>query len=68
MFTSPISSSITKLRQLSACALCMLLITLAGSTARAQAVTDQNTADEVAANGATRNKPEKLEAFFRKKE
>jgi alpha-L-fucosidase len=43
--------------------LCTLLVLLEATTPRALAVTDQNTADEAAAEGVIRNKPEKLEAF-----
>lgn len=62
MFNS-LPSSMLKSRHLSACALSALLLFLGASASRAQAVADQNTADEAVAKGAIRNKPEKLEAF-----
>ncbi len=61
--SDPTSSAIRKRRHTTACAFSAVLVLLAVATPHAHAVVDQNAADEAAAEGTIRNKPEKLEAF-----
>lgn len=63
MILTSVSSAIRKQGHLSACAISALLVFLGAPASSAQSVADQNTADEAAAKGTIRNKPEKLEAF-----